>query len=870
MLRLLLSTSLFFILLIQLSGQSPLPPIGSHPLWRVGWTTQTGNTGVDEFTYGQQYVHCDKKYVAVLLNGEEILYLRLTEDQAYYILDLQTCEDERLLYDYNTTTGIEVVARSFFSSAFDTLRVDFGEYYTEPILGNEGVVVNYDNTMNAHPNNSTSVWARGVGDLFHPFYPLFNNFQPTQEIFYRLHSLEVNHLTWYCANLPDAGCSANQVIYVDGSQTSGMQDGSSWANAYQRLETALDAANFGDVLWVADGTYSLMPDSDRYRSFVLRDGISIYGGFQGNENTFIERNPELYLTVLSGDIGVPIDSTDNTNHVLRIQDAYEYAVIDGVHIRNGNSREGTLGFPFTEKGGGVLIYAALPSDENTDILITDCSLNNNVAKDGGGLAFHPNYNVPTHLSITKTSIENNYADQIGGGLSIPEFTPAEIDLRIHDSRIVGNVCQAGFGGGISDFTGAGWIISHTLFENNVINNGEGGGISIYLRETDKNISFLCSDFINNTSTSNGGAMQIQHELGAIALQLSVEDCNFIENRSFAAAGGAFILASFAPMELDINIKKSHFTNNRSSDWGGAVIIRAEGGGGDSQFLVDECVFSGNRSADFIGGGIRFFVDTPNDGIVTNKVFYSHIQNSLFFDNRNAISHSAVAGESLLLDSIFNCTFVNNDLIPFSKNYTPFFNGVDYGNEMYFKNCIIWEPDLPLWQLFYNGDPDPDLWSTYFYELDHCIISTEICDLPGGEESCEQNINYFNLYPFFRDTANHDFSLSACSPAINTGEYYEGISLTDLDGALRIQEEIVDIGAYEGQSLQQNIDSLINSLDCYGEENGLIDISYTNAVFPVSYSLYQENSLVNISNEGNFNALQAGDYLLVMEDAANCL
>ncbi|MEZ4983568.1 MAG: hypothetical protein R2795_00780 [Saprospiraceae bacterium] len=93
----------------------------------------------------------------------------------------------------------------------------------------------------------------------------------------------------YCAS-PSA-CSASNIIYVDKDVSAGNQDGSSWDNAYASLSTALNVADFGDVLWVAEGIYTPSVIADPFESFVLRDGISIYGGFVGDETYFNERNP---------------------------------------------------------------------------------------------------------------------------------------------------------------------------------------------------------------------------------------------------------------------------------------------------------------------------------------------------------------------------------------------------------------------------------------------------------------------------------------------------------------------------------------------------------------------------------------------------
>lgn len=96
-------------------------------------------------------------------------------------------------------------------------------------------------------------------------------------------------------------------------------DGASWATALASLpdSLALAASSPGTVeaIWVAEGVYA--PDDgigqifgDRNASVGLIDNIAIYGGFPagGGDGSFEARDPEVYLTILSGAIGQESDS----------------------------------------------------------------------------------------------------------------------------------------------------------------------------------------------------------------------------------------------------------------------------------------------------------------------------------------------------------------------------------------------------------------------------------------------------------------------------------------------------------------------------------------------------------------------------------
>ena len=82
------------------------------------------------------------------------------------------------------------------------------------------------------------------------------------------------------------------------------QDGYTWATAYGDLQQALEVAVEGDEIWLAKGVY--YPDvdygidsGDANASFVMKQGVSLYGGFSGNgtEVARAERDPETHVTI---------------------------------------------------------------------------------------------------------------------------------------------------------------------------------------------------------------------------------------------------------------------------------------------------------------------------------------------------------------------------------------------------------------------------------------------------------------------------------------------------------------------------------------------------------------------------------------------
>ncbi|MCP4167229.1 MAG: hypothetical protein GY759_15270, partial [Chloroflexi bacterium] len=103
--------------------------------------------------------------------------------------------------------------------------------------------------------------------------------------------------------------SSSTIHYVDAGKTDGAKDGSSWTDAFTSLQSALDIAQAGDQIWVAQGVYTPSQRSSeedpRSATFKLVDGVALYGGFAGTpgqEGDLSLRDWQAYATILSGDI----------------------------------------------------------------------------------------------------------------------------------------------------------------------------------------------------------------------------------------------------------------------------------------------------------------------------------------------------------------------------------------------------------------------------------------------------------------------------------------------------------------------------------------------------------------------------------------
>ena len=80
-----------------------------------------------------------------------------------------------------------------------------------------------------------------------------------------------------------------QTIYVN-SKATGTNDGTSWANAYTKLEPALAAAANSTEIWVAAGVYKPDPASSTTASYSMKKAAKLYGGFKGTETALSQRS----------------------------------------------------------------------------------------------------------------------------------------------------------------------------------------------------------------------------------------------------------------------------------------------------------------------------------------------------------------------------------------------------------------------------------------------------------------------------------------------------------------------------------------------------------------------------------------------------
>jgi len=239
------------------------------------------------------------------------------------------------------------------------------------------------------------------------------------------------------------------VTYYVNENATGANNGTSWQDAFTGLQSALSVAVAGDNIWVAAGTYkpslSIDPQSSdpRLAAFSLIGGVDIYGGFQGNEHNLNQRHlDDTTVTVLSGDIGIVDNDSDNSYHVVYANGVSD-AVLDGFAVTGGRAvMVGGVGYIMHRNGGGMY-------NNNSKLTVSNCIFSENKAlSDGGGM-----YNNESALAISNCIFSDNragdfysYSPGKGGGMYNRGFYNFESSSIVTGCTFNDNVAEPWTGG----------------------------------------------------------------------------------------------------------------------------------------------------------------------------------------------------------------------------------------------------------------------------------------------------------------------------------------------------------------------------------------------------------------------------------------
>ncbi|BDD12655.1 hypothetical protein FUAX_50870 (plasmid) [Fulvitalea axinellae] len=216
----------------------------------------------------------------------------------------------------------------------------------------------------------------------------------------------------------------NQMVFVDIDAT-GAGDGSSWANAFTSIKTAISKASSGVELWIAEGIYV-------EKEIPAKKGYDLYGGFNGTETERGQRDWETNVTTI-GRTKEMYDAKEHHENFPILTSQYKHrlekSIFDGITFQYGDG--------VSRNAGGVIVCnPGSPSFKN-------CIFKNNTAKTGGALYL---MNSKSYIYNCKF-IENTVPQHQGGAMR----TYINVD---------------------------GLILDECVFERNTAPNSEGGALHV--------------------------------------------------------------------------------------------------------------------------------------------------------------------------------------------------------------------------------------------------------------------------------------------------------------------------------------------------------------------------------------------------------
>ena len=585
-----------------------------------------------------------------------------------------------------------------------------------------------------------------------------------------------------------------QTRYYVNANAQGANNGLSWPNAWVHLQTALQSAQAGDTIWVAAGTYKPTTDNNRDSSFKVPSGIAMYGGFTGTETQLNQRNWATNETLLSGDIGAPGDSLDNSFTIMYMDNPDSLTLVDGFVFRYGAAINPTGGLSDgpQRSGGALYIQAA------------------------GGEAY---------AVFRNNRFEYNSALRFGGAVYINGEDLGSIAPQFLNCTFARN--RAVLDGGAVVRRGSSWIeripdFGDCTFDYNT--SGRWGG-AIFYDETEMLDTFHVTGC---TFTRNQGdiAAGIAGSVGRISgSKVAIRNSVFSQNKTDGGLGHSIGLINWFTFSdySFIDIRGCVFKNEMDSE---ASIMYMEFAGRDtnSTIYIEDCEFNNTG----LPGSYTLKIESAVPGKLFMDNNFFQAQNvsvicALRFINEASIKNTTINDcnaypfdilqcKNFTLDNILikNCDRGSQANAPIILNGTNanFINST-YDNNRFLivvdekqgiSNVKIRNSAIRTSELFNN------FWKTITsinIDIDDCWIDTtylKCADFPPNFV-CGPN-NIYSSDPMFKDTANNDYTLQPCSPLINAGNnLWAAGNPVDLAGNPRIRGSAVDIGAYESAGTQ---------------------------------------------------------------------
>ena len=325
------------------------------------------------------------------------------------------------------------------------------------------------------------------------------------------------------------------VDYVDASAT-GLNNGTSWANAFTTLSAALDNLAYGMNVEVAAGTYS--PGVGTASVFTLNtDGVFLLGGYAPGGSD--QANPSEYPTVLSGGgvnqyllttlnltsgsevqgftiTGATQVDMDNSTSDLGIFDC-TFSGTGDVGMANTNSSPVITNCTFSGNTYGMnntnssptlsgctfnsSSISAMMNSSSSMPTLTNCAFNTNSSTENGGAIYDA---TPSSTMLVNCSFRENYSAIEGGAI----FAQSRCNLELINCLFSGN--SACDGGAAIYGSGATINVINCTFSDNTDTYISNGGTIQSSGLLDIANTILWGDNVDGPEIAGGGTIQVSY------------------------------------------------------------------------------------------------------------------------------------------------------------------------------------------------------------------------------------------------------------------------------------------------------------------------------------------------------------------------
>lgn len=511
---------------------------------------------------------------------------------------------------------------------------------------------------------------------------------------------------------------------------------------------------------------------------------------------------------------------DNSSpNISNIKLSYNFAWVQGAGLFNGYNSNLTVSNGVISNnisflyGGGVMNVNSTPTFTNTTI-------NSNSALDGGGI-----HNFNSGVILTNVNLLDNSCGGSGGGM----YSQSSTGINLNNVTVTGNSAANSLGGGLTfTYNSTASLLNCSITENS--NGGlyiaQGASITVNGGSISNNLSDVGAGIYNeSTLPSHFTDMEVNNNTngGIFNNWSSSTFTNIVVSGNQGGAGIA--VGNASPILTNMTI-----TNNTSPGAGGGISI------GSATPTISFCTVENNSAAD--GGGISISNSTVNlsNVSVSNNVasgngggIYSNTSNSTFanvtvqgntapnggglFNRRSnpVMTNILITGNYSLgrgggiynnqsSPIITNATISGNSgMLGYGAMYNETFGIEALPTNPIIRNSIMWDNSSGINMGCTTCNP----------VISYSLIQSVTVAGVNNNFASDTNPLFINAPDFSTGPfTTGNYYLQSSSPVINAGNnlFFAASQIpdlsmlgTDLDGNQRIQENTIDLGAYENNS-----------------------------------------------------------------------